>query len=140
MDDAHLPTSPFLNFKTVTLVLGNSYGTKIGLLDFVIAHYLHDLIVHTQQEGVLCVAAGLQQRAAPGVFAPAPPELRISGADAVVVIDLAVVQHAKQALVNHGFGGEELAGKAALETDARLDFGPLDRLVHGARVRDRQLL
>ena len=67
------------------------------------------------------MATGGEEGAAAVFFTGVPAELAIPGADAVVVVDFAVVNGAEEALVDHGFGGDELAGEAAFEADAAMD-------------------
>ncbi len=73
----------------------------------VAADALH-FLAHAQQQRVERVAAGGEQRAAAVRLARVPAELAIPRPDAVVVIDLAVVQVAEQALVDDRLGREEL--------------------------------
>ena len=80
-----------------------------------------DVVAHAEEEGVHGVAAGGEEGAAAVFFAGVPAELAIPRADAVVVVDFAVVNGAEEALVDHGFGGDELAGEAAFEADAAMD-------------------
>lgn len=107
----------------------------VGCKDFapglgVVAGDFSDVVAHAEQQGVEGVATGGEQGAAAGVFARVPAELPIPRADAVIVIHLAVVQRAEQALINRGFGGEELTGIAALEADAGFDLGLLEGGFH----------
>ena len=80
-----------------------------------------DVVAHAEKEGVHGVATGGEEGAAAVFFAGVPAELAIPGSDAVVVVDLAVMDGAEEALVDHGFGGDELAGEAAFEADAAVD-------------------
>ena len=94
------------------------------------------------------MATGREQRTAAGVLARVPAELSVPGADAVVIINLPIVQLTQQALLQHRFGGQELAGVAALETNASFHAGLFDRRRHrqailpGQRQRflDNQML
>ena len=90
--------------------------------------------VGIEQQGVERVASGRQKGAAPGVLARIPAELAIPGADTVVIVDLAVMEFSEQAFIDDGFGGEELARKAAFKTDAGFYPRLLDGLLHGAQV------
>jgi hypothetical protein len=45
------------------------------------------------------------------------------------VIDLAIVDFAQEAPVDHGFGDHELVGVPQLKTDARFDLGARHRLL-----------
>ena len=80
-----------------------------------------DVVAHAEEEGVHGVATSGEEGAATVFFAGVPAELAIPGADAVVVVDFSVVNGAEQTLVDHGFGGDELAGEAAFEADAAMD-------------------
>ena len=64
------------------------------------------------------MAAGGEQRAAPLLQFCVPAKLPIPRTDAVVVVDLAVVQVPEQPLVNEPLGDEKLAGEAAFKADA----------------------
>ena len=115
----------------------------VGRKDFalglgVVAGDFGDVTAHAEQEGVERVTTGGEQRAAAGVFARVPAELSIPRADAVIVIHFAVVQRAEQALIKHGFGGEELTGVTALEADAGFDLGLLDGSFDLAQVFQRK--
>ena len=77
-----------------------------------------DLAAHAHEEGVEGVATGGEEGAAAVLLADVPAKLAVPGADAMVVIDLAVVEVAKQAFIDGGLGDEELAGETALEADA----------------------
>ncbi len=111
---------------------------RMAALRRVARHFL-GLAAHAQQQRVERMAAGGEQRAATERFFRVPAILAVPRADAVIVIDFAVVQRADEARVNHRFGRDELRRPAALETEAHFDtallrgplhckdFGPLDR-------------
>src|SRR5207247_3246029 len=79
-----------------------------------------------------------EQRAAAGVLARIPAELAIPGTDAMIIIDLAIVQFAEQTLIDDRFGRLELAGEAALETDAGFYLRLFHRFLHRAEVFQRK--
>src|SRR5205085_1306861 len=95
----------------------------------IVAGDFGDVAVHAQEQGIERVAARGKQRTAAGIFARIPTELAVPWADAVVIINLTVMQPAEQTLIDHGFGGEELAGVTALEANASFDAGFLDGLL-----------
>ena len=66
----------------------------------VIAGDLLDLLIHEKQQGIKGVATRCQQAAAGEVFFDVPTVLTVPRSDAVVIVHLAVVQIAEQALVN----------------------------------------
>ena len=67
------------------------------------------------------MAAGSQQRAAAILLAGVPAELAVPRADAVVVVDLAVVEPAEEPFVEEGLRDAELTRKPALKANAPLD-------------------
>ena len=73
------------------------------------------------------MAARGEQRGAASVLPRVPAELPIPRPDAVIVIDLAIMQFAEQSLIDDGLRREKLAGETALETDARLHARGIDR-------------
>src|SRR5207253_1734744 len=82
-----------------------------------------------EEERVHGVAAGGEKAAAAGVLFGVPAELSVPRADAVEVIDFAVVNFAEEAAIDDGFGGEELAGVAAFEADAGFHASGFDGLL-----------
>ena len=80
------------------------------------------------------MATGREQAAAAGVALCVPAELPVPRADAVVIVDLAVVNFAQQPAVDHRLGGEKLARVAALETNARLHAGLGHGTAHGTQI------
>ena len=89
------------------------------------------------------MAAGGEQRAAAILLAGVPAKLTVPRADAVVVVDLAVVEPAEEPFVEKGLRDAELTRKPALKADAPLDAMLRcrgDDLAHLAgRVRHRLL-
>lgn len=80
-----------------------------------------DLAAHHHEEGVHGVAAGGEEGAAAVLFPGVPTELAVPRADAVVVVDLAVMEAAEEAFIDEGLGDLELVRPAALEADAAFD-------------------
>ena len=80
------------------------------------------------------MATGREQATAAGVALGVPAELPVPRADAVVVVDLTVVNFAQQPAINHRLRGEELARVAALETNARLHAGLGYGTSHGSQI------
>ena len=70
------------------------------------------------------------KRLLPPAFANVPAVLAIRRPDPVIIIDFAIMNSSKKTTVNQRFRGQELAGKAAFKTNADLDSGLLDRLLH----------
>ena len=75
---------------------------------------------HDHEQGIERVTSGGQESATPVFFASIPAKLAIPRTDAVVVIDLTVVETAKQAFVNESLGDLELVGETALKAYAAL--------------------
>src|SRR6185436_5764637 len=82
------------------------------------------------------MATGGEERTATGILARVPAKLAVPWADAMIIIDLAVVQFAKESLVDDRFRGKELAGEAAFEADAGFNAGLFDGFAHGPQVLD----
>ena len=113
-----------------------------------IARDLVDLRVHAQQQRVDRMAARRQERTAAEAAPRVPAILPVPRADAVVVVDLAIVQFPNESRIDDGLGCKELRRVAALEADARLDarlrcyflhrehFAP----VNGQRLLDHHML
>ena len=118
----------------VVFVGSKDFALRLGI----VARDFGYVAAHAEQESVERVATGGEQGAAARVFARVPAELPIPRSDAVIIIHFAVVQRAEQALINRGFGGEELTGEAALEADAGFDLGLLDGGFHLAQVFQRE--
>src|SRR5947207_2995085 len=93
----------------------------------IVARDFHDVIAHAQQQRVERMTSGGQKRTAAVFLFGVPTELTVPGADAMIVIHLAIVQLPEQTLINYRLGRHKLAGKTALEADARLHSRLLDR-------------
>jgi len=137
----HLAGGAVLELEDVDARARIFVGRKqLALRAGVVAHDFDDLAAHAEQQGVHGVAAGFEQGAAALALAPAPAELGIPGADAV---DSNPPRRSckwpQQPAVQDSLDDLELARVAALETDAGLDFGLLDGLMHGrsSLVRDQ---
>ena len=100
--------------------------------------HLLDLAAHAEQERVERMTARREQAAAAILLTGVPAVLPIPRADAVVVVDLGVVQVAEQALIDHRFGREKLAGVAALEAHATTDVSSTDGLADGGAIVERK--
>lgn len=80
-----------------------------------------DFVAHDHEEGVERVAAGGEEGAAAILFSGVPTELAIPRADAVVVIDFAVMKTSEETFINEGLGDLELVRPAAFKADAAFD-------------------
>ena len=100
--------------------------------------HLLDLAAHAEQERVERMTARREQAAAAILLTGVPAVLPIPRADAVVVVDLGVVQVAEQALIDYRFGREKLAGVAALEAHATTDVSSTDGLADGGAIVERK--
>ncbi len=88
-----------------------------------------DIAFHAEEESVHGVAAGAEETGAAAAFLLIPAVLAVPWADAVVVVDFAVVDAAEEAGVDGAFDGGELAAVADLEADAGFDVGLFDGAV-----------
>ncbi len=134
-DRRHFPDAAILELQNGDAGGGIFIAGKIPVsgLRGITADRFH-LFAHAQEQRVQGMATGREEAAAAGVFARVPAVLTIPGADAVIIIDLAVVDGPQQAAVDDGFNREELAGEAALEADTRFDFGLADGLLNGQAI------
>src|SRR5436190_251169 len=84
------------------------------------------------------MAASGEQRTAAGIFPCVPAELSVPRPNPMVIIDFAIMQFAKQSLVDDRFSGHKLTGIATFETDARLYLRLINRFLHRAQIFERK--
>ena len=109
---------------------GLGFGGQAG-------HFL-DLAIHEEQARIEGVATGGEQAGAGKVFFDIPFKLPVPRANAVVVIDFAVVQFPEQALVDDGADHGKVRAKAAFKADAGLHARGANGIAHPFEVVVRQ--
>lgn len=75
----------------------------------VVAADRDDVIAHAKEERVKRMTTGREQGAAAGLLPDIPAELAVPRTNAVVIIDLAIVQRSEKAVVDDRFRGEKVA-------------------------------
>ncbi len=84
------------------------------------------------------MTAGRKQRAAALSPLGVPAELTVPRPDAVVIVDLAIVQFTEQPAIQQGLQGKELVGKTALEANTHAHSRPADRLANEGQLPGRE--
>ena len=114
---------------------------RVRALRGVARHFLH-AAAEAEQQRIERMAAGGEQGAAAEFAFCVPAVLAVPRADAVKVVDLAVMQRADEARIEHRFRGEKLRRPPALEAHAHFHARLLRRALHREDVAplDRQRL
>src|SRR6185503_4204432 len=84
------------------------------------------------------MAASREQTAAARFFLYVPAILAVPRADALIIIDFAIVNFAEQSFVEDGLDREKLAGVTAFEADARFHSGFCHGLLNRLAILPRK--